>query len=157
MVIVTVYFIRIMNTLEIDAVLEKIPGFIGAFPFNELPQRPDEDFSVVINTDSDRDPGAHWVALVKKDAHFYFFDSYGREVNDELFTDQFKTAVFGYIKGQYTWNSYWFQQLTSNACGYYCVYFIRSMQSNNFKSVTSIFGENLKKNDEFVTNYVKNL
>ena len=146
-----------MNTLEIDAVLRNIPGFLGAFPYNELPQRPREDFSVVINTDSDKEPGAHWIALIRKSSRFYVFDSYGREINDDLFTVKFKTKVSSYIEGDYTWNTDWFQQLTSNACGYYCVYFIKSMQSKDFKTVVSIFGENLKSNDNFVTNYVKKL
>lgn len=146
-----------MNTLDIDAALGKIPGFLGAFPYNELPRRPDDDFSVVINTESDKEPGAHWVALLRKAARFYFFDSYGREVNGDLFTDKFKTIVSSYIGGHYTWNSDWFQQLTSNACGYYCVYFIKSMQSKDFKRTISIFGENLKYNDKLVANYVKNL
>ena len=49
------------------------------------------------------------------------------------------------------------QQLVSNVCGEYAVYFIREMAKTSFKSVLGVFSENLKKNDDFVFNYFKKL
>ena len=36
-----------MDTLEIDRVLAKVPGFLGAHAFNELPAKPSGDYSIV--------------------------------------------------------------------------------------------------------------
>ena len=49
------------------------------------------------------------------------------------------------------------QQLTSHACGDYCVYFINEMSKKSFENVLSIFGDDLLKNDKFVKNYVNKL
>lgn len=74
-----------MNTLDIDTCLKTIPDFLGAFPFNELPTKPNGDFSVVINTNADI--GEHWLALVRKDKEtqnlrkhkIYFYITYNNQ------------------------------------------------------------------------------
>ena len=80
-----------------------------------------------------------------------------QEPNDELFTEDFRVAVSNYIEEPSTFNNDWFQQITSNACGDYCVYFVKMMINNDFNSLLSVFGENLKYNDKYVIKYVNKL
>ena len=41
----------IMDTMEIDKKIS-VPGFLGAFAYDDLPARRDDNFSLVINTEA---------------------------------------------------------------------------------------------------------
>lgn len=144
-----------MDTLQIDRALDKVPGFLGAFPFNELPDKPSSDFSVIVNTDAG--PGDHWLALVRMQDKIYFHDSYGRKPDNELFTLEFIKSMKDYISGDCVSNTKLIQQLMSNVCGFHCIYFILEIQKNSFDQVLSVFTKNLKKNDDIVVKYFNSL
>ena len=148
-----------MDTINLDRVLANVSGFIGTFPFDELPAKPSSsaDFSVIINTDSSKGPGEHWLALVRKGSIYYFHDSYGRGPNDMLFTAEFRNKMDEYIHGKCISNTKWIQQIVSNVCGHHSAYFIREMEKRDFRKVLSVFTTNLKNNDEFVLRYVKSI
>ena len=144
-----------MDTAQIDNTITAA-GFLGAFPYDELPTKPNKDsFSLVINTDSSHEPGDHWLVLLCKNYQYYFFDSFGRHYNDETFPIAFSTTIKNYVQSKRTkFNERILQQLTSNTCGYHCVYFIEKMADNSFKDILTDFGGNLKLNDKIVTDYV---
>ena len=146
-----------MDTIEIDGKLTKINGFLGAFAYDILPSKPDTDFSVVINNQRSDQPGEHWVALIRKKSVLHFIDSYGRKFNDLTFDESFSAKLTQYIGDEkYTYNKTWLQQLTSNTCAYYSVYFIQEMQERSFKSCLAIFGRDLATNDKLISNYMRN-
>ena len=147
-----------MDTLQIDKKITA-PGFLGAFPYDELPQKHKSDtFSLVINTESSKESGDHWLVLLYKKPYFYFLDSFGRSVHDGTFSSQFTKTIKNYIGNvRYKSNNKWVQRLTSNACGDYCVYFIMEMSKNSLRKVFSVFSHDFEKNDKFVENYVKKL
>ena len=147
-----------MDTLQIDEKIT-VPGFLGAFPYDEIPQKPKSDtFSLVINTESSKEPGDHWLVLLYKKPYFYFVDSYGRTLHDQTFPSQFTKTIKNYIgNARYRFNKKWLQKLTSNTCGDYCIYFIMEMSKNSFEKVLSVFGNDWSKNDKYVKHYVKNL
>ena len=67
----------------------------------------------------------------------------------------FSKTIKNYVQSERTrFNERIVQQLTSNTCGYYCVYFIEKMADNSFKDILADFGDNLKLNDNIVTDYV---
>ena len=149
-----------LTTTEIDAKLE-VAGYLGTFACDELPENPKDltSFSFVVNVDPSNEPGSHWLAVVFKTGIFYFIDSYGRSYNDrglfpKLFIDIFQKY---FEKSKVICNRKMLQQLVSNACGDYAIYFIREMSKNSFKKVLSVFSENLKRNDQIVVRYVKNV
>ena len=147
-----------MNTLELD---KKITarGFLGAYAYDELPQRPnDAYFSFIVNTSSSNMSGDHWIAVVYDKETFYFMDSYGRKPNDVTLPKQFSTTINSYTgQNRVMHNSKWLQQLTSNTCCDYCVYFIQEFEKVGFKKLLQVFSSNLVKNDRFVLNYMKSL
>ena len=147
-----------MDTLQIDKKITA-PGFLGAFPYDELPQKHKSDtFSLVINTESSKESGDHWLVLLYKKPYFYFLDSYGRSMYDGTFSNRFTRTIKSFIgNARYKFNRKMLQQLTSNACGDYCVYFIMEMSKNSFEKVLSVFGNDWSKNDKYVKHYVKNL
>jgi hypothetical protein len=147
-----------MDTTQLDQKITA-PGFLGAFPYDQIPPKPDSEvFSVILNTDPVTEPGDHWIALVYKAPYFYFCDSYGRTLRDSTFSSAFSTTVKSFIgKTMHKTNTKFLQQLTSNACGDYCVYFIQELAKTSFARTTRVFSTNLKSNDRFVENYVNNL
>ena len=146
-----------MNTFQLDQKLSDVSGFIGAYPYDGLPNKPPGDFSIIINTDSKSGAGDHWLALVRKESVFYFHDSYGRHLDDELFTVTFKNTMRNYIDERCIFNSKWIQQIISNVCGFHSLYFISEMENKDFRVVLSVFTDNLKKNDDFVVKYANSL
>ena len=147
-----------MDTTQLDQKITA-PGFLGAFPYDQIPPKPDSEvFSVILNTDPVTEPGDHWIALVYKAPYFYFCDSYGRTLRDSTFSPAFSATVKSFIgKTAHKTNTKFLQQLTSNACGDYCVYFIQELAKTSFARITRVFSTNLKSNDRFVENYVNNL
>ena len=147
-----------MDTTQLDQKITA-PGFLGAFPYDQIPPKPDSVvFSVILNTDPVTEPGDHWIALVYKAPYFYFCDSYGRSLRDQTFPSAFSATVKSFIgKTAHKTNTEFLQQLTSNACGDYCVYFIEELAKTSFARTKSVFSTNLKSNDRFVKNYVNKL
>ena len=91
--------------------LEAKDKFQGVFPFDLLPKR--QLGAYVINLDDHDEPGSHWVAVYDDGKMVEYFDSYGQPPTCLNFlgqTFQFSTVTL--------------QPLLSQACGYYCCYFL---------------------------------
>lgn len=148
-----------MNTLEIDKKLEKVAGYLGAFPYDEIPKSNNQAFSLIINTSSSNEPGDHWLALVYRNNVYYFLDSYGRDILDLTFPKEFKEAIKSYISDQkIIYNRKLLQQITSNTCGAYGIYFISLLNDGiSLKKSLAVFTDNLKYNDYYVSIFVKDM
>jgi len=148
-----------MDSLTLDKQLSSVQHFLGAYPFDLLPDKPyNGDFSLVINTDKSTLPGDHWLVLLRKDSTVYFIDSYGRNYNDFTFEKDFTNTVKKYVGDEKIHhNKIWLQRLTSNVCGMYCVYFVRELVEHNLGSCLAMFSDNLAKNDQYVLNYLKSI
>ena len=146
-----------MDTVQIDKKIS-VPGFLGAFGYDELPTRKDGDFSLIVNTEVSTEPGDHWVALVQKEKLLYFLDSYGRNFKDSTFPSGFRKTILKYVgNSRFKFNPLLLQQFLSNACGDYCVYFIQELDKGGLTKALSIFSNDLAKNDRMVVEYVKQL
>ena len=144
-----------ISTLDIDEKLESVPNFLGAFPFDELPEKPDDDFSVIVNTEPGGEPGAHWIPIIFKNKIFYFVDSFGRLPGSNLFSQNFKKTIKMFMNGyKCKSNVNMIQHIFANTCGYYAIYFIREMQEKTMADALSIFTSNLVKNDSLVVKIV---
>jgi len=148
-----------MNTLELD---KKVTarGFLGTYAYDKLPEKPKNDqFSLIVNTSASNTDGDHWVALIRSKNVFYFLDSYGRALNDATLPKQFSVSIKKYVGRNHTikHNSKWLQQLTSNTCGEYCVYFIQEFEKVGFRRLLRVFTQKLKNNDNYVLKYVQKM
>ena len=106
-----------MNTKQINAILEydcmTKDLYHGEFPMDQLPTL--QHGAYIINTDDHDEPGEHWLAVyVDKDVEY--FDSFG------LFPLDSRLEHF--LGDDYLYNAAPMQQIFSNACGFYCVYYI---------------------------------
>ena len=143
-----------LQTKNFDSIETKF--FLGAFAYDEAPEDlPDGSWSMVVNTAPSTDEGEHWIAVIHKDGVTYFMDSYGRQLNrrEATFKTAFVEKMERIVRGRLICNPKLIQQLTSNSCGYYAVYFIERLSVDSFKRTLQPFTENLRRNDMYVFNY----
>lgn len=88
--------------------------FRGVCSMDRLPQR--KPGAYVINMDDHDEPGSHWVAVYDDNGIVEYMDSYGLPPLD--------TRCLLFLGSDYHYNSRVLQQQFSNACGFYCVYFL---------------------------------
>jgi hypothetical protein len=115
------------NSLFTDEIFKRIKSdkfaksnFLGVFPRDLLPQVKKVPCSAVINTDSSREPGQHWIAFyVDEKRVCTFFDSYGRrpsEFNLDSYFQSFSLEI--------KYNDQQIQSVKSSSCGHFCIFFI---------------------------------
>ena len=88
--------------------------FQGVFPMNSIPNM--KPGCYIINTHDDDQPGEHWLAVYNDHGHIEYFDSFGRPPLD--------SRLDSFLGDNYKYNTTELQQLFSNACGFYCVYYL---------------------------------
>ena len=128
--------------------------FHGVYPRDRLPRTVDYPSSYVLNTDTSKRPGEHWVAV-----YFHslrrgsYFDSYGIPP----FHKQFIKFMNNHSE-TWTFNDTVVQAPFSSVCGHYCVYFLL-YKSRGFTAseIVSRFSRNLLENDRSVSQFVLNL
>lgn len=135
-----------MNTRQIEAILKNDLGtkdiFNGVYAMDSLPELSNGMY--VINTDDHDEPGEHWVAVYCHEINEYF-DSYG------LLPQDFRLRNF--LNNEFIYNNVKLQLLWSDACGFYCVYYLihRARGLSMFEII-----DTLKRSDGdfIVKNYV---
>ena len=130
---------EILDVIQNDSYGKKI--FLGVFPRDMLPRVTIYPSSLIVNTDPLGQKGEHWFAIhVDKNKNCEFFDSFGFSEKDYGFENYIRT-----FSRNYSSNKNQIQDLNSNACGYYCIYFIL-LKARGFK-MRDI--NNLFSNDDF--------
>ena len=104
---------QIEAILNLDVMIRHT--FHGVYAMDELPakRRPG---AYVINMDNHDEPGSHWVAVWSEGSTVEYMDSYGLPPID--------TRCINFLGHDFYYNKLQLQQLLSNACGFYCVYFL---------------------------------
>jgi hypothetical protein len=65
---------------ELEGVGHKLLGvkFAGVFPADKIPKLNDLKKYAILNLDTSKEPGSHWVAIAKNGDDTYIYDSFGR-------------------------------------------------------------------------------
>ena len=105
-----------MYKQQIETILEldSETTFRGVYAMDTLPTR--QMGAYVINLDNHDEPGSHWVAVYDDGHQVEYMDSYGLPPSDP------RCLLF--LGQKFKYNSYALQQPLSNACGFYCIYFL---------------------------------
>ena len=109
-----------MNTIETNYYLSNCKQFKGTFPRDMLPKTLSRPGCVIINTDTAKEPGTHWVCVyLDKEGTAHYFDSFGlcpefKEIREFL----------NRISTKWESNTICFQSIYSATCGMYCVYYL---------------------------------
>ncbi len=80
---------------------------------------------MIINLDDSSGPGTHWVALTLDKHQLTYFDPFGAQIPDTIITYTKKSTK------PVRWNTSQIQSMKSDACGYYCMYFIRESRKRS--------------------------
>ena len=127
-----------MNTQQISAILSSDfmtkNLFHGVFAVDQLSSVCDGMY--VINSDEQDKPGEHWLAVYNKE----YFDSYGFPPQDKRIID--------FLGENVVYNCVGLQHLFSNACGFYCVYYL--LQRARGQSMEEIIDTLRKKDGDFI-------
>lgn len=102
--------------------------FVGCFARDKVPITDlllKNYWSCIVNLDLSSEPGSHFVALVFHDAQLFLFDSLPSKIHmllmkpiiEEFQTQSTQRTTFWTNQMQY-------QSVKSNACGYFCIWFI---------------------------------
>ena len=90
----------------------------GVYAVDVLPRPLKAGDSVIVNLQESDEAGSHWVAAVKLRGHSVYFDPFGAEPDDR---------VKRWLGGHPLVSTADYQQLTSEQCGQFCVYFLRHL------------------------------
>ena len=138
-----------MNTAQIDYILKHdkhvAPIFRGVFAKDKLPCF--KYGAYVVNTDTSKDGGSHWVAIFATHDRFEYFDSYGGEPLPEL-------KQWG--KGRkWAYNPIPLQSPFSAVCGQYCIYYlVFRARGLALRTILLDFGKDPDFNDKIVYDFV---
>lgn len=104
---------------------------------DEFPDQFGNHNNFIINL-ADRDkPGTHWVALHCTKSNKYYFDSFGMPAPYDVER----------VVGPYEYQNAQIQSLESGWCGYYCLMFLKAMESGqSYASFVNQFLEDPRKN-----------
>ena len=128
----------------------KIPNFKGIFARDEI--MPRKHSPCIINLDSLKNAGTHWVCCVpgerakRAPRALWYFDSFGMG-----FPQEFKSSK------PVIWNSSQYQNINSVLCGYYCLYFLHQWaQGKDFYDILKPLSlVDTAQNEEFIKEYFK--
>ena len=150
---------RSLSTTDLDKAMRYIVGYKGAHPCDMIPRDLKPPYSLIVNTDNSSKPGEHWIALQVTKDKVYFLDSFGRKFDNISFPVDFRRIMRKIMRRKrLTFNNNLIQDLSSNACGYYAIYFLDGMSMKKTpKRLLNTFTQDLKKNDKIVVRYFRNI
>ena len=105
----------------------KIPNFRGVFMRDTLPHSPHENECGIVNFNTSKQTGSHWVCYFKKGNERIYFDSYGQVC---LFEIQIYLKKPSEIDKQVIQrNTDIVQKPNTNICGHLCLYVLKSLNN----------------------------
>lgn len=134
-----------MNSLQ---VLNELRGYgnVQVCPRNRIRIiKQKTPIGIVINTDSDEEPGEHWVSIfIGQDKVPIYFDSFGLPpLHEDIISFLNKNSPNGWIYNKLT-----LQHPTSTSCGRYCIEFLRNQFSKKTTNhFLNLFTSDLVQNE----------
>lgn len=107
----------------------KIKYFRGSFMRDSLPNKIQLNECGVVNLDSIRNAGTHWVCYWKRGDEKYYFDSFGLDPPLEL---------KAYLGSDILISTFKIQELGTNICGHLCIYVLYHLSKNSAKSAKGL-------------------
>lgn len=106
----------------------KIKYFRGVYMLDELPRNGPKKFeTAIVNLDSSRGAGTHWVAYLKRGDCVLYFDSFGNLKPPKQLVRYFKQVQIYY-------NYETIQKYNTNICGHLCLDLLRKLSQRLFRN-----------------------
>ena len=107
-----------------------LKDFRGGFMQNTLPSRPHKNECGILNLETDRENGSHWVAWHKRAKNRFYFDSFGQDIPSELEIYLKSTREYTQDNAVILCNSVIVQHLDSSECGSLCLFVLKCLLEN---------------------------
>lgn len=149
-----------MNNHQLESILHPILGdaFGGVWPSDVLPERPKHrPMFYVFNNHPQNREGEHWIGIVveAEEGKVSFFDSYGYPPNFSYYPKEFMQFL-SQNGHDIRYNTKQVQDSLSSTCGAHVIFFLcHRFKGLSFQETMRLFSDNLQKNDELVTKFVK--
>lgn len=106
----------------------KVPYFRGVFMRDTLPKKTKYNESAVVNLDSNKNNGTHWVAYKKRGNNVEYFDSFGNLKPPKELVNYFEGGGVS-SKGKpspikISYNREQYQKFNTTNCGHLCIKFL---------------------------------
>ena len=130
-----------------------LPKFIGCFSEDKLVelQFPVKPCYLLVNTDSAREKGTHWIAIALDRNSIEIFDPLGFQI---FRWPKIPCKLLNFIHCHSTNRklviSDRVQSSTSLLCGFFCLFFVFTRPVLSLKEITSLFSKNLNRNDKIL-------
>ena len=96
--------------------------------------------------------GSHWISTYAKVNVINYFDSFGLPPFQEMVNHATKKNLTLLHQNQQIQNLY------SNTCGYFCLYFLNEMNKGvDYLDLLQVFSSDTYKNEEFIEKYFRKL
>ena len=149
-----------LSNIFIEKNLYKVTKkFKGVFSSDNIPNKLQNlnDFSIICNLSKENEIGTHFITILVKDKEIFILDSLG---DTSIFGDV--TPINKFLKKVMNRrtlyrNSQQLQSLTSQYCGFYCIYFVLLFEKNSLPKFQIFSKTNLRKNDSIVIKEIKKL
>lgn len=128
--------LRPMSNFDLEKSALGIPHFRGVYMRDRLPRYPHRFETAIVNLDSSRGRGTHWVAYAKKNDTVYYFDSFGNLRPPKELLRYFETirSIDEPIKKNIKYNYDSVQNFDTVICGHLCLQFLEKIGEKLFKS-----------------------
>ena len=106
----------------------------------------------IVNLSKQTEPGSHFVALVIREHHVYYFDSFGEKCSNQHILSYMEN-----LSRDIVYNSVKIQDSNSKMCGFYCALIVlRNDKNCTLKSDVSFHSDESKLylNDKLCVDYI---
>ena len=144
---------ELLGSINSDDVVRGTFG--GVLPRDKLPKKLIGGFprTYIVNTDTSREPGKHWVAFYLENEHYgEFFDSYGNAPGH--LAREFETFLQRRVE-RYSYNDKKLQGDYSTVCGQFCLFYLHHRcRGYDMREITRMFRKDPEINDILVNEFV---
>lgn len=142
---------------QLEKISKKYLGknFLGVYPCDAIPKikKIKQNMCMIFNLSKHNEPGSHYVAIIFTAGCIYYFDSYGKILNNpyiKYFLKNLTRKTF--------YHTAKIQPTNSIFCGFYCLaylIFVSKHYTSSFKPFFNMFNiPPNKTNDRIVTQYI---
>ena len=107
-----------------------LKNFRGVFMRNTLPKNPRKNECGIVNLNTDRQNGTHWVAWFKKAENRFYFDSFAQDIPEEVEIYLKSAKEYADNDAVVLCNSVIVQHLNTSECGRLCLFVLKCMSEN---------------------------
>jgi len=141
--------LKSLSNIQLEELIKKMNLPLNQIIMRDEADKINKDGFYIINLDTSKGIGSHWTSLYYHPLKSYYFDSFG-------FVPPFDVED---IISPYIHNNKDIQDFDSDACGYYCIAFIKFLNDKEnkelgFKEFLRLFSNKTTENDNILKDYL---